>query len=77
MSILVAGSNTASYTLAMAVFYILRNPKIRKRLVRELDEHVPDPDQMPPLPELEMISYLVSFALHPALAHGRFWWKVD
>ena len=39
-------------------FYISANPDIRERLFTELKAAIPDPDQLPPLPELEKLEYL-------------------
>ncbi|KAL1632890.1 hypothetical protein SLS58_011283 [Diplodia intermedia] len=60
MSVLIAGSDTTAYTLAVGMFHILSTPEARGKLERELREHVVDPDQMPPLGDLEKLPYLVA-----------------
>lgn len=60
LDLLVAGSDTSATSVTTALFEILRNPAIEKRLVEELDAAIPDKNDLPPLQTLEKIEYLVS-----------------
>ncbi|RYO80358.1 hypothetical protein DL762_007683 [Monosporascus cannonballus] len=57
IDILLAGSDTTAFTLATSLFYILRDEKVKVKLIETLDEHMPDPDNMLLL-KLEKIEYL-------------------
>ncbi|KAJ0284105.1 hypothetical protein COL940_004298 [Colletotrichum noveboracense] len=58
LDLLVAGSDTSATSVTTALFEILRNPAIEKRLVEELDAAIPDKNELPPLHTLEKIEYL-------------------
>ena len=60
IEMLLAGSDTSACTLSMSSFLILKNPEVVKKFKTVLREHIPDPDAMPSLIELEKIDYLVS-----------------
>ncbi|KAI8157701.1 Cytochrome P450 monooxygenase sdnE [Colletotrichum sp. SAR 10_70] len=60
LDLLVAGSDTSATSVTTALFEILRNPAIEKRLVEELDAAIPDKNDLPPLQTLEKIEYLTA-----------------
>ncbi|KAK1506561.1 uncharacterized protein CCOS01_16420 [Colletotrichum costaricense] len=60
LEILVAGSDTSASSMTVALFEILRNPSIEKRLVQELDAAIPDKNDLPPVQTLEKIDYLTA-----------------
>lgn len=60
MSILIAGSETTAFTLAQTIFLILSSPRVKQRLVRQLDAGVPESSHMPSIQDLEKLDYLVS-----------------
>ncbi|KAH9236627.1 hypothetical protein K456DRAFT_1436538 [Colletotrichum gloeosporioides 23] len=60
LDLLVAGSDTSATSVTTALFEILRNPAIEKRLVEELDAAIPDKNELPPLHTLEKIEYLTA-----------------
>lgn len=55
-----AGTDTVGAIGNVAVFYVLSNPKIEKRLREELREAWPDVDALTPVEKLEKLPYLVS-----------------
>ncbi|CAI0646462.1 unnamed protein product [Colletotrichum noveboracense] len=60
LDLLVARSDTSATSVTTALFEILRNPAIEKRLVEELDAAIPDKNELPPLHTLEKIEYLTA-----------------
>ncbi|PKX89191.1 cytochrome P450 [Aspergillus novofumigatus IBT 16806] len=58
IEILLIGSDTSAFTLSMGSFHILSSPECKEKLVATLNEHIPNPDAMPSLVELEKIDYL-------------------
>jgi len=60
VDILVAGADTTAYTLTVALFCILKNPSIQRKLEDALSTVIKSPDAIPPVLELEKIEYLVS-----------------
>ncbi|CAG8206663.1 unnamed protein product [Penicillium salamii] len=60
MSILIAGSDTTAFTLAKTIFLILSSPKVKERLVQQLDAEIPDSNQMPCIQDLEKLDYLMA-----------------
>ncbi|KAH0423588.1 cytochrome p450 [Colletotrichum camelliae] len=60
LDLLVAGSDTSATSVTTALFEILRNPAIEKRLVDELDAAIPDKNDLPPVQTLEKIEYLTA-----------------
>ncbi|EAW25749.1 cytochrome P450 [Aspergillus fischeri NRRL 181] len=75
IEILLIGSDTSAFTLSMGSFHILSSPECKEKLVATLNEHIPNPDAMPSLVELEKIDYLwavVKEVLRMAISvHGR------
>ncbi|KAG8533975.1 uncharacterized protein KY384_001718 [Bacidia gigantensis] len=68
-----AGTLTSSHVLKAATFHILANPRIRDRLMEELEQAIPDIDtpHPPNLRELEAIEYLVAIMYESLrIAHG-------
>jgi cytochrome P450 len=55
-----AGTDSTAQALEAATFYILNDTKITCRLKDELAKAIPDPTNIPPLPKLKEIKYLVS-----------------
>ncbi|KAI2616722.1 cytochrome P450 [Hypoxylon sp. NC1633] len=60
MSISGAGIETTMWTLSVATFHILWNPKVYDRLKAELDEAMPNPDNILPWAQLEKLPYLTA-----------------
>jgi cytochrome P450 len=60
IEIILGGTDTSAFTLAMGIFRILGNPECARKLVACLDKHISKPGVMVPLVELEKINYLVS-----------------
>ncbi|RDW79820.1 cytochrome P450-18 [Coleophoma cylindrospora] len=53
-----AGTHTTSWTLSVALYHLLADPKILKKLKDELENAIPDPNESTPLPKLESLPYL-------------------
>ena len=73
-----AGTDSTAQALEAATFYILNDPHITARLKEELIKAIPDPLNIPPLPKLKEIKYLVGFLIIFAfkiliLSHRRQW----
>lgn len=49
---------TTKFALSVGGFHIINNPKVFKRLREELENAIPDPNQMPTLEQLEKLPYL-------------------
>jgi cytochrome P450/NADPH-cytochrome P450 reductase len=60
-NLLVAGSLTTSKTATIAVFHVLSNPDIYRRLQAELKEAILDPKSMPPVKTLQKLPLLVCY----------------
>ncbi|KAI9035493.1 Cytochrome P450 [Aspergillus affinis] len=58
MSVSGAGIETTMWTLSVATFHILWNPTFEQRLVSELVEAMPDPNQILPWVQLEKLPFL-------------------
>lgn len=54
-----AGTDSTAQALEAATFYILNDPVVTARLKEELIKAIPDPKNLPPLPKLKEIKYLV------------------
>src|SRR6267154_298664 len=55
-----AGSHTVGTTLMTGVYYLLRNPEAKQRLVDEVRTAWPVPDQAPRHEDLEKLPFLAS-----------------
>jgi cytochrome P450 len=53
-----AGTLTTSWTLSLAMYYLLTTPTILQKLKTELDTAIPDPSNSPPLATVENLPYL-------------------
>lgn len=60
-----AGGDPAARTMAMAVYYLLSNPKSLELLHAELDKAMPDSSQLLALKELESLPVLVGYSYTP------------
>ncbi|CVL06422.1 related to trichodiene oxygenase cytochrome P450 [Fusarium proliferatum] len=56
--LLVAGSDTTAYSLAVAISQIAKNSRVSRRLVEALDARAINAESLPPLVDLEQIEYL-------------------
>ncbi|KAI0197882.1 cytochrome P450 [Astrocystis sublimbata] len=59
-SIVAGGVETTSAALSKAIFFILENPRVKDRLIGELESVFPDSRCTPPLAALEALPYLGS-----------------
>lgn len=59
-----AGTDSTAQALEAATFYILNDPYVAARLKEELIKAIPDPLNIPPLPKLKEIKYLVNLILY-------------
>ena len=57
-SLIAAGTLTTSHTLSITIFHVLNNPDILKRLMDELNAHIPNPESSLSLQLLESLPYL-------------------
>ena len=55
-----AGTLTTSWALCVAIFYLLKSPKILTKLRFELETAIEDPETRLPLPQLEKLPYLTA-----------------
>jgi cytochrome P450 len=53
-----AGTETTAWCLSVITFHLLSNPAILQKLRTELEQAIPDPDNMVPLEKLEQLPYL-------------------
>lgn len=60
VDILIAGSDTTAFTLNSGIWYISKNPQIKRKLSEALKAALPDPDTQPTLLQLEAIPYLAA-----------------
>lgn len=54
------GTDSTGQALEVATFYILNDRDVLRNLREELMQAIPDPNNIPPLPKLKEIKYLVS-----------------
>lgn len=59
MDILIAGADTTASTLTTGFYHILSNEKVKERLIRAIDEAMPEPGSSISLQSLEKVDYLV------------------
>jgi cytochrome P450 len=57
-NILAAGFETTGGALSHLIYSVLENPEIHQRLLKELEEAIPDPNNMPGYRALEKLPYL-------------------
>lgn len=62
-TILLAGTETTSWTLSVTTFYLLANPLLLGRLAEELQTVVQDPRKLPRLSVLEQLPFLSAVIL--------------
>ena len=60
INLLVAGSDTTGFTIAVGLYHICQNPKIKSRLSNKLITAIADPNQIPSLTTLENLRYLTA-----------------
>lgn len=65
MVLLIAGMETTGQTLAAITYRLLTNPPILKHLKKELENALPNPNDIPEASKLEGLPYLVSLACFP------------
>jgi cytochrome P450 len=53
MTLVVAGTLMTSWVLSVTIFYLLTDPDVLGKLRTELQEGIPDPQNLPPLAEIE------------------------
>ena len=63
-------TTTTAHTLSVLTFHILHDPEILKRLQRELESVMPEPDSQPRWSELEQLPYLVRSFLRLPFLYG-------
>ena len=54
-----AGTETTTRTMTNTIFRVLTNPSIYKKLRAELEEALPDPNEIPTAAQVENLPYLV------------------
>lgn len=59
LGILIAGADTTAATLTTGFYHILSNLECKERIVRVLDEVMPEPGSLIALRSLEKVEYLV------------------
>ncbi|KAI1141441.1 cytochrome P450 [Hypoxylon sp. FL0543] len=57
-SVLAAGTETTSWTLAVITYHLLSKPELLARLKKEVEQVVDDPQHLPPLRVLEGMTYM-------------------
>ncbi|KAI4599138.1 hypothetical protein KJ359_002096 [Pestalotiopsis sp. 9143b] len=60
VDILIAGSDTTAFTLNSGIWYISKNPQIKRKLMEALKEALSDSDAEPTLLQLKAIPYLAA-----------------
>jgi cytochrome P450 len=55
-----AGTLTTSWTLSLAMYYLLTTPSILQKLKTELDTAIPNPSKSPPLATVDNLPYLTA-----------------
>ncbi|KIW00298.1 uncharacterized protein PV09_08188 [Verruconis gallopava] len=68
-NILAAGFETTGTALSHLMYGVLENPEIHKKLYKELEEAIPDPDHMPNHRELEKLPYFHA-VIKEGIRHG-------
>lgn len=58
ITVVAAGTETTSWTLAVITFHLLDQPELLRKLVQELKAHVEDPKDLPRWTVLEKLPYL-------------------
>ena len=58
VSVIGAGFETTRWALTVQSYSILANPSIHRRLRKELEEAIPDPDLIPSWTDLQKLPYL-------------------
>ncbi|KAI0387173.1 cytochrome P450 [Hypomontagnella monticulosa] len=58
LSTTTAGTDTTKWALGVCCYYVLSNPEIEKRLRAELNDAIPEPENIPHWDELEKLVYL-------------------
>ena len=53
------GTDSTGQALEAATFYILNDKEVHARLCDELIQAIPNPEELPPLPKLRELKYLV------------------
>lgn len=61
MSVIGAGVETVNRSLNLGCFHFIDNSRVRERLLAELNEAIPDPDQMPSWDVLVKLPYLSGY----------------
>lgn len=61
--ILLAGEDTTSNTISWAIYYLLKNPKVKERLCNELDEVLQEKRQVSTIEELDALKYTEAVAM--------------
>jgi cytochrome P450 len=61
-TLVAAGSATTSYFLKSAIYFVLADQNVLKRLQAELKEHIPDPTDFPPSHQLQKLPFLSAVA---------------
>jgi cytochrome P450 len=57
-NILAAGFETAGATMTHLLYLVLANPDVKRKLLKELEEAIPDPAKIPGYQKLEKLPYL-------------------
>ena len=55
-----AAIDTTKWSTVVTIFHVLQNPAVLTRLRQELDQAIPDPASLPPLPTLEKLPYFMA-----------------
>ena len=58
--LMVAGTDAPSQVLAITMFHILHDQSVYRKCQGELEDNIPNPQDIPPLRVLERLPYLVS-----------------
>lgn len=76
MVVLIAGSETTASTLAAITYHLLADPELLRKLKRELEEVMPDPNQLPVASKLDSLPLLnaiieEAIRLYPGATHRQ------
>jgi len=55
-----AGTHTTAWAMSIAAFHLIHDPSVLKKLKAELEEAIPNPSAIIPLPTLEQLPYLTA-----------------
>jgi cytochrome P450 len=70
-TMIAAGQQTTAHHLKTVTYHVLANPDIHKKLRAELESAIPNSSSIPPLAELEKLSYLRAIILEGhRFSHG-------